>query len=142
VIIDRIKLRELRRSRKLTGKKLADMVGVGNRYISEIENGVNKPSQSLILRLAKALDAEPSAICIEEPNADSVRARAMELSGDDPLVLRAVDLLLELSEPERFRQLGAIADAVEAEKRKSTPDAEIRSSAAERKIDVSSKKRP
>lgn len=142
VKLDRIKLRELRRSKRVGSATLAGMVGVGRTYFSRVENGSDVPSQELIARIARTLGVPASAICVEDSGAESIRAKAMELSGNDPIVLRAVDLLLELSEPERYRQIGAIADAVEAEKRKSTLDAEKESSAVERKPDVSAKNRP
>lgn len=54
--VDRIKLRELRRARRLTGIDFAKLVGVGNNYISQIENGMREPSHRLREKMAQVLE--------------------------------------------------------------------------------------
>jgi len=53
--VDPDKLRRLRKSRKLTGLQLADMVGVHNNTISKVENGTQNAGRKLAQRLADAL---------------------------------------------------------------------------------------
>lgn len=65
--LDRIKLRELRRTKGILSEKFADLVGISKGYISRIENGKDTPSQALLIRMAEALDVEPSAICMDPP---------------------------------------------------------------------------
>jgi len=60
------------------------MVGVGKTYISQIENGVRPPGQALIIRMAKALEVDPAAICIIPPPpnvsaADAMRRKLTEI---------------------------------------------------------------
>lgn len=61
--MDGLKLRELRRAHKLTGIEFAKMVGVGNNYVSQIENGVRQPSYRLLERMARVLKVSPSDLC-------------------------------------------------------------------------------
>ena len=50
------RIKEIRKSRKLTQEHLAELVGVDFRYISLIENAKSFPSCDLIEKLSKALD--------------------------------------------------------------------------------------
>lgn len=59
-------LRKLRKSRKLTQEKLAELVGVDFRYISFIENARSFPSCELIERLATALNVSYSEMFVSE----------------------------------------------------------------------------
>ncbi len=49
------RLRSLRRGQKLSQKKLAELTGVSQPYIAELEQGVKKPSVELLQRLCDAL---------------------------------------------------------------------------------------
>ena len=111
--LDRHKLRELRRSRKITGLKLAAEVGIHQTTYSKIENGAIRASAKLIKRIAAALGVEPSEICVDDP--DAIREKAAALSGD-AIILQAVELMLKMPLSDRARALGAIAEI--AEKRK------------------------
>ncbi len=53
-------LKKLRKSRKLTQEKLAELVGVDFRYISFLENAKSFPSCDLIEKLAAALNIDSS----------------------------------------------------------------------------------
>src|SRR5579885_3812871 len=56
------RLRELRKAKNLGQRALADMVDINFTYLSKIENGrldfAQFPSEDLIRKLAKALDAD------------------------------------------------------------------------------------
>ncbi len=53
------KLREFREQRGLSQVELADMVGIGQGYISKIENGSVNVTLEKLLLIAKALRVEP-----------------------------------------------------------------------------------
>ena len=106
-------MRELRRSRKITGLKLADEVGIHQTTYSRVETGTQRASAKLLVRIAAALGVELSEICVDDP--DAVREKAAALSGD-ALIMQAVELMLHMPLSDRARALGAIAEI--AEKRK------------------------
>lgn len=52
----RIKLRDLRLSKGISGAKLAEITGIARSYLSELENGVlNNPTLNILYKLSKAL---------------------------------------------------------------------------------------
>lgn len=62
------KLKELRKSRKLTQEQLAEIVGVDFRHISLIENAKSFPSCDLIEKLANAFNVSYSELFYFEEN--------------------------------------------------------------------------
>ncbi|RID91526.1 XRE family transcriptional regulator [Gemmobacter lutimaris] len=54
----KLRIRELRKSNKLTGEQLADLVGISKGYVSELETGKKSPGADLLMRLADALHCE------------------------------------------------------------------------------------
>jgi len=65
-------IRDLRRTRGMTQKQLADMVGVSKSYLSELETG-KKPINSLRLAaFAKALDVSPASLIAEIDDPDAL----------------------------------------------------------------------
>jgi transcriptional regulator with XRE-family HTH domain len=48
-------LREQRRTAQLSLRQLADLTGVSNPYLSQIERGLRKPSAEVLQQIAKAL---------------------------------------------------------------------------------------
>jgi transcriptional regulator with XRE-family HTH domain len=62
------RIRELRKSKGYSLRKLAPLVGVGFSYLSKVENGRldsgGSPSESLIHRLADALDADEEELLL------------------------------------------------------------------------------
>jgi transcriptional regulator with XRE-family HTH domain len=98
------KIRELRKARGLSQRALGDFVGVSFTYISKVENEKldfgDYPSEDLIRKLAKALDAdEGDLFLLAEKIPEDIRKRVMErpdafrkfASLDD----KAIDKLLE-----------------------------------------------
>ena len=62
------RVRQLRRAKCLTLRDLAPKVGVGFTYLSKVENGRldfgDYPSEELILKIAKALDADADELLL------------------------------------------------------------------------------
>ncbi|MFL2134183.1 helix-turn-helix transcriptional regulator [Desemzia sp. FAM 24101] len=62
-----VNLKIARLKKQLTQKELAKRVGVTNKYLSQIENGVsNNPSNNLMIKLAKELDCTVQELFFEE----------------------------------------------------------------------------
>ena len=51
-----LRLKEVLKEKKVTGKQLADMVGVSQPAISEFVNNKSQPRPELLLKIAAALD--------------------------------------------------------------------------------------
>src|SRR5438094_204621 len=77
------RVRQLRQAKNLTLRGLAAKVGVGFTYISKVENGrlafADYPSDDLICRLAKALDADADELLLlAEKIPDQIKRRVLE----------------------------------------------------------------
>ncbi|MGH7222011.1 MAG: helix-turn-helix domain-containing protein [Gemmataceae bacterium] len=90
------RVRQLRQENKLTLRGLAEKIGVGFTYLSKVENEkldfADYPSDDLIVRLAKALNAE----------ADELLLMAQKIP---PQIKKRV-----LQRPDAFRQLAGLND--------------------------------
>ncbi len=53
-----LKVKEMRKMRKITQEKLAEMIDVDNGYISKLEVGQNFPSIGTLEKIARALNIE------------------------------------------------------------------------------------
>ena len=90
------RVRELRKQRRLTQQKLAVLLGVSLSYISKVENerlnAGDYPSEAFVLKLAKALDADPDELLLlTERVPVAIRKRITE-------------------RPDVFRELAAMTD--------------------------------
>ncbi|TDD96376.1 helix-turn-helix domain-containing protein [Jiangella asiatica] len=68
-------LKEQRRTAQLSLRQLADLAGVSNPYLSQIERGLRKPSAEVLQQLAKALRISSEALYVragllDEPSGD------------------------------------------------------------------------
>lgn len=77
------KLRELRKGKNLGQRALAGLVGVSFTYVSKIENEKldfgDYPSEELIVRLARALDADADELLIlAEKVPEAIRRRVLQ----------------------------------------------------------------
>lgn len=60
------KIRKLRRERKYTLVQLSELSGISQGYLSRIENGLNDPTFSILLQIARALQVQVSLLYPEE----------------------------------------------------------------------------
>src|SRR5438067_9007469 len=58
-------IREQRRVGHLSLRKLSEMAGVSNPYLSQIERGLRKPSAEILQQLAKALRISAEALYVQ-----------------------------------------------------------------------------
>ena len=86
-------IREQRRSARLSLRKLSDLAGISNPYLSQIERGLRKPSAEILQAIAKALRI----------SAETLYVRAGILEEDRELDLVA-EILKDPSITERQKQ--------------------------------------
>ncbi|MCH7669922.1 MAG: helix-turn-helix transcriptional regulator [Acidobacteria bacterium] len=85
-------IREQRERSAMSLRKLADVAGISNPYLSQIERGIRKPSAKILKSLAGALSI----------SAESMYERAGLLEGvDRPIVVDAIDADRSLNEGQK-----------------------------------------
>ena len=57
-------LREQRQSARLSLRQLADLAGISNLYLSQIERGLKKPSAEILQQLAKGLQVSAESLYV------------------------------------------------------------------------------
>ena len=107
-------IRDQRRRTHLSVRRLADLSGVSNPYLSQIERGLRKPSADILQQLAKALSISAETLY--------VRAGILDADSQPPSgVLEAIRADLDLSEDQKssliqiyesFRVSGATATTI------------------------------
>ncbi len=55
-------IRQQRNQAELSVRRLSDLSGVSNPYLSQIERGLKKPSAEILMQIAKALSIAPPAL--------------------------------------------------------------------------------
>lgn len=60
------KLREIRQKKGYTQHALAEIAGIGNVYLGEIERGIKMPSLNIFIKLIEALDVSADYILRDE----------------------------------------------------------------------------
>jgi transcriptional regulator with XRE-family HTH domain len=86
-------IREQRRSARLSLRKLSDLAGISNPYLSQIERGLRKPSAEILQAIAKALRISAETLY--------VRAGILEENRDTDLV---AEILKDPTLSERQKQ--------------------------------------
>jgi transcriptional regulator with XRE-family HTH domain len=96
-------LREQRQSARLSLRQLADLAGISNPYLSQIERGLKKPSAEILQQLAKGLQVSAESLYVragildERPHAGSpaIDTRGA-ISADPHLTDRQKSALLDI----------------------------------------------
>src|SRR5688572_2814057 len=92
-------IREQRNSARLSLRRLSDLAGISNPYLSQIERGLRKPSAEILQQIAKALRISAEALYIqagilEERDGDTdVRAA---IRRDEGISERQKQVLIEI----------------------------------------------
>jgi transcriptional regulator with XRE-family HTH domain len=86
-------IREQRRGARLSLRKLSDLAGISNPYLSQIERGLRKPSAEILQAIAKALRISAETLY--------VRAGILEEDREHDLI---AEILKESSISERQKQ--------------------------------------
>jgi transcriptional regulator with XRE-family HTH domain len=66
-------IREQRREAELSMRKLAELAGVSNPYLSQIERGLRKPSAEILQQLARALSISAESLYVHAGILDGPR---------------------------------------------------------------------
>ncbi|MEM7338010.1 MAG: helix-turn-helix domain-containing protein [Actinomycetota bacterium] len=115
-------IREQRTLAELSVRRLADMAGVSNPYLSQIERGLRRPSAEILQQLAKALKVSAETMYVQAGmlDADSVAPTtsleaairsAPELTEDQRKALLGVYRSFVPAEPDTAADAGGSADA-------------------------------
>lgn len=92
-------IREQRRSAQYSLRQLADLAGVSNPYLSQIERGLRKPSAEILQQIAKALRISAETLYVragilDEREGDQVVATA--ILADPTITERQKQVLLDI----------------------------------------------
>lgn len=66
-------IRDQRRQAELSVRKLADLAGVSNPYLSQIERGLKRPSAEILQQIARALQLSSESLYVRAGILDSER---------------------------------------------------------------------
>jgi transcriptional regulator with XRE-family HTH domain len=94
------RIREIRKSRNLTQRELADRVGINFTYLSRVENDrlddEQTPREETLQRIARALDADPDELLLLARRIpDAYRDRILSRPGVFRKLLNLSDTALE-----------------------------------------------
>lgn len=103
-------IREQRQLAELSLRRLADLAGVSNPYLSQIERGLRKPSAEILQQLAKALEVSAETMYVQAGILDAAADGRSEDSGLEAAIRRAQ----ELTEEQRRALIGVYRSYVTA----------------------------
>lgn len=98
-------LRQQRTAARLSLRQLADLAGVSNPYLSQIERGLKRPSAEILQQLAKGLEVSAESLYVRAGILDERAAQQPErsdvrraIADDQRLTARQKQTLLEVYE--------------------------------------------
>ena len=97
-------LREQRESAQLSLRQLAEMAGVSNPYLSQIERGLKRPSAEILQQIAKGLQVSAESLYVRAGSLDERVADHDPAAAPDVLSAIAADPVLT------DRQRGVLVD--------------------------------
>ena len=108
-------IKEQRRFAQFSLRQLAEVTGVSNPYLSQIERGLRKPSAEVLQQIAKALRISAEALYVragilevrDSDRSDGDRSVAEALLSDSSITERQKRALLDIYES--FRKENAVA---------------------------------
>ncbi len=93
-------LLEQRRQAKLSLRQLAELAGVSNPYLSQVERGLRRPSAEVLQQLARALRVSAETLYVRagilEPDEHGSRSVELAVLADPALTERHKQSLLEI----------------------------------------------
>src|SRR4051812_7255152 len=78
-------IRQQREMQKLSMRQLADLVGISNPYLSQIERGLREPSEKVVDAIARNLELSAEAL-----HAQGGRRDENDDDGEEPAVVAAI----------------------------------------------------
>ncbi|MGH3385321.1 MAG: helix-turn-helix domain-containing protein [Nocardioidaceae bacterium] len=95
-------LREQRSQARLSLRQLAELTGVSNPYLSQIERGLRKPSAEVLQQLAKALRISAETLYVRagilDLDDEGERSVQMAVLADSTITERQKQVLLDIYE--------------------------------------------
>lgn len=101
-------IRKLRETQGITQDELAQMTGIGVKYISALENGRRNPGKKIIYALCNAFTVTEQVLRFGQPDQNGIDRRHGEV------IRMIVDELLPLSKTEQLEQLVRIRKEIES----------------------------
>lgn len=91
-------IREQRRSSRLSLRKLSDLAGISNPYLSQIERGLRKPSAEILQAIAKALRISAETLYVRAGILDEERDQDLvaEILKDTTITERQKQVLIDI----------------------------------------------
>ncbi len=91
-------IREQRRASRLSLRKLSDLAGISNPYLSQIERGLRKPSAEILQAIAKALRISAETLYVRAGILDDERDRDLvaEILKDGAINERQKQVLIDI----------------------------------------------
>ena len=93
-------LRDQRNAARLSVRQLADLAGVSNPYLSQIERGLRRPSAEVLQQLAKALRISAETLYVRagilDPEEHGERSVQMAVLAETRLTERQRQVLLDI----------------------------------------------
>jgi transcriptional regulator with XRE-family HTH domain len=93
-------IRDQRQSARLSVRKLSELAGVSNPYLSQIERGLRKPSAEILQQIANGLRISAESLYVRagilEQRDEAVPDLEHEIRRDPSLSDRQKDVLLEI----------------------------------------------
>ena len=127
-------LREQRVAAEMSLRQLADLAGVSNPYLSQIERGLRRPSAEVLQQLAKALRISAEQVYVQagilNPDDDQVRSVELAVLADPVLTERQKQALLAVYQSFRAENSSAATEQDESNAAPSTtptPTEDVRS---------------
>ena len=114
-------IREQRTLAELSVRRLADLAGVSNPYLSQIERGLRKPSAEILQQLAKALQVSAETMYVQAGMLDA------DAAGPPASLEAAIRSARELTEDQRKALLGVYRSFVAAPESEPAIEPEIES---------------
>jgi len=103
-------LKSLRLEKKITQRKLAELVGIDFTYISKIENGtMEPPAENTIVKIAEVLGEDPDKMIIMAKKIPSYFQKIITDNKEVPMLLRKADNL----SPTQWEAIHRIIDTKE-----------------------------
>src|SRR5579871_1170282 len=92
-------IREQRDLSRLSLRRLSDLAGISNPYLSQIERGLRKPSAEILQQIAKALRISAEALYVQAgilEEREGTAAVSEAILSDDLITERQKQVLLEI----------------------------------------------
>jgi transcriptional regulator with XRE-family HTH domain len=91
-------IREQRRSARLSLRKLSDLAGISNPYLSQIERGLRRPSAEILQAIAKALRISAETLYVRAGILDEDREHDLvaEILRDPSISERQKQVLIDI----------------------------------------------